>query len=94
MPTFSSTTSTTHRCALSVIETQTKAIKGQHPTEKPVELYKWLIERYSKEGDTVMDVCFGSGNSGRASATLKRAYVGIEKDAAFFAKYNDSLITK
>ena len=84
MPTFSSTTSTTHRCALSVIEIQTKAIKGQHPTAKPVELYKWLIERYSKAGDRVLDPTFGSGNSGRACFELARSYTGIEMDKAFF----------
>ena len=82
------------RCVKSIVEVLGENKKDGHPTQKPVELYKWLIERYSKEDDVVMDVCFGSGNSGRASATLKRAYVGIEKDAAFFAKYNDSLITK
>ena len=72
------------RCALSIIDIKGKAIKGQHPTEKPVELYKWLIERYSKKGDRVLDPTFGSGNSGRACFELARSYTGIEMDKAFF----------
>jgi site-specific DNA-methyltransferase (adenine-specific) len=79
------------RCVKSVIEMVGKLGKGNHPTAKPVELYKWLIERYSKEGDAVLDPTFGSGNSGRACADLKRSYVGIEKDEGFFNKYKPAI---
>jgi DNA modification methylase len=79
------------RCALSVINIKGLTGKGQHPTEKPVELYKWLIERYSKEEDKVCDITFGSGNSGLACLKLKRNYIGIEKDEAFFKKYQDKI---
>jgi site-specific DNA-methyltransferase (adenine-specific) len=72
------------RCALSVINNGTSMRKGGHPTEKPVELYKFLIERYSNEGDTILDPTFGSGNSGLASTELKRKYIGIEKDEKFY----------
>ena len=75
------------RCALSVIANQTKAIKGKHPTEKPIDLYKFLIERYSNSGDTVLDPTFGSGNSGLACNELNRKYIGIEKDNNFFWKF-------
>ena len=68
----------------SVIEIYNKKAKGQHPTAKPVDLYKFLIERYSNEGDTVLDPTFGSGNSGLASVELKRKYIGIEKDEKFY----------
>jgi len=79
-------TSSTHRCVKSVIEfSPTKdASKRHHPTEKPIELYKFLIERYSNQGDLVLDPTFGSGNSGRACFDLKRDYVGIEKDEKYF----------
>jgi site-specific DNA-methyltransferase (adenine-specific) len=79
------------RCVKSVIETANKKQKGGHPTAKPVELYKWLIERYSKKGDCVLDPTFGSGNSGRASAELERKYIGIEKDEKFFEKFKSSI---
>jgi site-specific DNA-methyltransferase (adenine-specific) len=78
------------RCILSVLNIKQKAsyqMKGQHPTEKPIDLYKYLIERYSKEGDTVFDPTFGSGNSGVASVDLQRKYIGIEKEPKFFYKF-------
>jgi len=75
------------RCALSVIDVANSAGKGKHPTEKPIELYKFLIERYSKKGDRVLDPTFGSGNSGLASKELDRNYIGIEKDNIFFWKF-------
>ena len=87
------TTEAGRRCVKSVIEVSNKKAKGQHPTAKPVELYKWLVERYSKEGDCVLDPTFGSGNSGRACTELKRAYVGIEKDKAFFNKFKSAVET-
>lgn len=74
------------RCALSVINNSTSATRGGHPTEKPVDLYKFLIERYCPAGGTVLDPTFGSCNSGRASEALGRNYIGIEKDPGFFEK--------
>jgi len=83
------------RCPLSVIDIKQKAsyqMKGGHPTEKPVELYKWLIERYSPKGGTVLDPTFGSCNSGQTSWDLDRSYIGIEKDKKFYDKACKKLI--
>lgn len=80
------------RCALSVIENPTSSGSGNHPTEKPVELYKFLIERYCPVGGTVLDPTFGSGNSGLAARELGRKYIGIEKDETFFKKAKDKLL--
>lgn len=77
------------RCPLSVIDIKQKAsyqMKGGHPTEKPIDLYKFLIERYCPAGGTVLDPTFGSGNSGAAAEALGRNYIGIEKDPGFFEK--------
>ncbi len=82
------------RCVKSVIEVSNKKAKGQHPTAKPIDLYKFLIERYSKKGDIVLDPTFGSGNSGRACAELKRHYIGIEKNEKFFNSYFNILSIK
>ena len=71
------------RCPLSVL-TASALKKGIHPTEKPLELYKFLIERYCPPGGTVLDPTFGSCNSGRAAEALGRHYIGIEKDKGFF----------
>lgn len=80
------------RCALSVIQNPNKTLrKPAHPTEKPVELYRWLIERYSKEGDTILDPTFGSGNSVFTAVELGRKAIGIEKDKKFFDKANAAI---
>jgi site-specific DNA-methyltransferase (adenine-specific) len=77
----------TKRCALSVIQNANKTLrKSAHPTEKPIDLYKFLIERYSKEGDTILDPTFGSGNSVFTAVELGRNAIGIEKDKRFFDK--------
>ncbi len=81
----------TKRCVLSVIKQSGGMKKGNHPTEKPMELYKWLIERYSKEGDTILDPTFGSGNSIFAAVELGRNAIGIEKDKKFFDKANAAI---
>ena len=74
------------RCALSVIQNPTSAKKGGHPTEKPIDLYKFLIERYCPPGGTILDPTFGSGNSVFTAYALGRNGIGIEKDEGFFEK--------
>lgn len=75
------------RCVLSVIDMfKSGTVKQTHPTEKPVELYRWLIERYSNPGDTVLDPTFGSGNSVFTAYELGRNAIGIEKDEGFFTQ--------
>ena len=60
--------------------------KGNHPTEKPIDLYKFLIERYCPPGGTILDPTFGSGNSVFTAYALGRNGIGIEKDEKFFEK--------
>jgi site-specific DNA-methyltransferase (adenine-specific) len=73
------------------VEVSNKKGKGNHPTQKPVELYRWLIERYSKEGDTVLDPTAGSFASVFTAVDLNRKGIGIEKDKAFYEKAVSSL---
>jgi len=79
------------RCVLSVIETHTSSRKGQHPTQKPDDLYEWLITRYSKEGDMVLDPTAGSFASVFAAQRLGRRAVGIEMDKDFYEKAVSSI---
>jgi site-specific DNA-methyltransferase (adenine-specific) len=83
------------RCALSVISVMNNPKANvrtkRHPTEKPIELYKWLIERYSKPGDTILDPTFGSGNSIFTAYEMDRSAIGIEKDEGFYKKAADKL---
>jgi site-specific DNA-methyltransferase (adenine-specific) len=81
------------RCALSVIQNKTSATKGGHPTEKPSELYKFLIERYCPVGGTVLDPTAGSCNSVFEAFRLGRSAIGIEKDEGFFKKAEERLNT-
>ena len=79
------------RCVLSVIQNNTSSKKGGHPTEKPSDLYKWLIERYCPPGGTVLDPTFGSGNSVFQAFAMGRSAIGIEKDLKFFEKAEERL---
>ena len=56
---------------------------GLHPTQKPVALYEYLIRTYTNEGDTVLDICMGSGTTIVAAIRTGRNAIGIEKDAEF-----------
>lgn len=55
-----------------------------HPTQKPVALMEYLIRTYSREGETVLDNTMGSGTTGVAAANTGRAFIGIERDPAYF----------
>jgi site-specific DNA-methyltransferase (adenine-specific) len=41
---------------------KSKNQKRIHPTEKPVEIYKWILSKYAKEGDKILDTHLGSGS--------------------------------
>jgi DNA modification methylase len=60
-------------------------IKNTHPTEKPKELYEWLLRRYCKHGGTVLDPTAGSFNSIKVAKELGLKGIGIEMDNNFFA---------
>jgi site-specific DNA-methyltransferase (adenine-specific) len=74
------------RCVKSYVEVANKKTKGGHPTAKPIELYKWLIQRFCPPNGTVLDPTFGSCNSGKAARELNRNYIGIEMNKVFFDK--------
>jgi len=49
-----------------------------HPTQKPIELFKYLIKTYTNEGNLILDNCLGSGTTARACKDLQRRCIGIE----------------
>ena len=55
-----------------------------HPTEKPVDLFSYLIETSTDEWNLVLDPCMGSGTTGVACANLNRKFIGIELDPVWF----------
>lgn len=56
-----------------------------HPTQKPVDLYKWLLHRFAKPGDKILDTHLGSGSSRIAAHEMGYDFVGTEIDKRFFA---------
>jgi site-specific DNA-methyltransferase (adenine-specific) len=62
-----------------------------HPTQKPVELLKTLIEIFTDEGDVVIDPVAGSGSTLIAAQRLKRKAYGFEIKKEFYTKANEWL---
>lgn len=58
--------------------------KYVHPTQKPLELMKYLVLTYSNINDMVLDSCMGSGTTGVACKELNRDFIGIEIDKKYF----------
>lgn len=56
-----------------------------HPTQKPVDLYRWLILTYSNEDETIFDCTMGSGTTGVAAVMEGRRFIGIEISPEYFA---------
>lgn len=61
-----------------------KQEKGLHPTQKPVELMRYLIKTYSNENEVILDNTMGSGTTGVAAVLENREFVGIESDETYF----------
>lgn len=61
-----------------------KSTKGKHRTEKPVNLMKWILKYFSKEGSVVLDPTMGSGSMGVACKEMNRNFIGIEMDKKIF----------
>lgn len=65
----------------------------QHPTEKPVDLFRYLIRTYTNPGETVLDNCMGSGTTAVAAALEGRNFIGFETDAGYVEIANQRLAT-
>ena len=63
----------------------------QHPTQKPVALYKWLLNNYAKTGDKILDTHVGSASSLIACYDLGFEYLGFELDADYYKMATDRL---
>jgi len=55
-----------------------------HPNQKPVALYEWILNNYSKKGDVILDTHVGSASSLIACHKMQRKYVGFEIDEHYF----------
>lgn len=57
-----------------------------HPTQKPVALYKWLLQNYAKQGDKILDTHLGSGSIAIACLDMGFELTGCELDSEYFGK--------
>ena len=57
---------------------------NKHPTQKPVDLLRYLILTYSNEGDTILDATIGSGTTAVAALMEKRHFIGFETNKEYF----------
>jgi len=58
--------------------------KPQHPTQKPVDLFAYLINTYTDPGAVVLDNCAGSGTTAIAAERTGRNWICIERDPTYF----------
>jgi site-specific DNA-methyltransferase (adenine-specific) len=72
------------RCVKSVVEIANKKGRGNHPTQKPEELYEWLLKRYCPEGGTILDPTAGSFTSCFTAQKLGLKSIGIEMNEEFY----------
>ena len=57
-----------------------------HPTQKPIELMRYIVNASTKEGDIVLDPFMGSGTTATACIREKRNYIGFEKSEEYWRK--------
>jgi site-specific DNA-methyltransferase (adenine-specific) len=77
------------RFPLSVVEF--KSDKGLHPTQKPVDLFRYLIRTYTNPGEIVLDNCMGSGTTAVAATIEDRQWIGFETEPTYIEATNKRL---
>ncbi len=55
-----------------------------HPTQKPIDLYRWQLKNYAKTGDNILDTHLGSGSSRIAADQMGFDFTGYELDKDYF----------
>jgi site-specific DNA-methyltransferase (adenine-specific) len=68
------------------IKGRNKTDKTIHPTQKPVELYKWILDKYAKQGDKILDTHLGSGSIAIACHDYKYELTACELDKEYYDK--------
>jgi len=68
------------------IRGRNKRQKTIHPTQKPIQLYEWLLMNFAKEGDLILDTHLGSGSSRIAAYKGGFNFVGFEIDQEYYEK--------
>jgi len=83
---------TSYKGALRIFQFHAQKLQGFmnplrfHPTEKPIQLYKWLLDKYAKEGDKILDTHLGSGSIAIACHDYGFDLIACELDKEYFDK--------
>jgi site-specific DNA-methyltransferase (adenine-specific) len=80
----SETKNTGTRLPKSVLLVPNPRIKGGHPTQKPVELFRYLIRTYTNPNDLVLDNAIGSGTTAVAAVLEGRRFIGVDNDPVYY----------
>ena len=67
-----------------LIKINSNDINRQHPTQKPVALYKWILTKYAKQGDKILDTHLGSGSIAIACHDYKFDLTACELDTEYY----------
>ena len=73
------------------LEGNTKAETKIHPTQKPVQLYKWLLKNYAEKGQKILDTHLGSGSIAVACHYFGVDLVGVEIDEEYYNKAKERI---
>ena len=65
--------------------------KPLHPTQKPIELFEYLVKTYTNEGDVVLDNVMGSGTTAIAAMNTNRNFIGFELDETYYNIANERI---
>ena len=65
--------------------------KRFHPTQKPIKLYEWILMKYAKEGDKILDTHLGGGSIAIACHNLGYDLTGFEIDEEYYTKANERI---
>ena len=63
-----------------------------HPTQKPLELFKYLILTYTNPGAVVLDTCMGSGTTAVAALETGRGFIGFETYERYYTAVNERIL--
>lgn len=75
----------------SVVKYNNRNRGSLHPTQKPLDLFEYLILTYTNKGDRVLDSCMGSGTTGVACKRTGRRFIGYETDERYFETARDRI---
>lgn len=69
-----------------LIKINSNDINRQHPTQKPIALYKWILDKYAKQGDKILDTHLGSGSIAIACHDYGFELTACELDKEYYDK--------